>query len=290
MKMLIMCLFISTQVFAQSLQVTTLIENTSVENRDDLKAEHGISLYIEYDDKNILFDVGRTDSFIRNAAALNLSISDVDILVISHAHIDHGGALKYFLEKNTKAKIYMHLNADKEYFFKQKHYIGLDQEVLARVKDRITYVSEYTEISEGVSLIAGFDEKYIKPHNKVLYMSDGKLDNMEHELVMVIEREKLTVFTGCSHNGILNMVDAVIKQYPDENIDAVIGGFHLQSPGSPHMSETKEAVTKIAETFLQLPVDAVYTGHCTGVEAFNVLKDVLGNKLMPFKTGSSLTL
>lgn len=46
------------------LKITTLIENNSDDN-GQLLYEHGLSLYIETDGKNILFDTGESGNFIK---------------------------------------------------------------------------------------------------------------------------------------------------------------------------------------------------------------------------------
>ncbi len=72
--------------------------------------------YIETNSHKILFDLGKNGLFIENAEKMGVNISDIDIVVISHGHIDHGGALKLFLEKNNSAKVYIRDNAfDKHY-------------------------------------------------------------------------------------------------------------------------------------------------------------------------------
>ena len=274
-------------------KVTTLIENTRVAEKSDITNEHGVSMYIEYGDKNILFDIGATDNFIKNANKLDVDISAVDILIISHAHMDHGGALNYFLKENSKAKIYMHENTKNEYYYND-HYIGLDTKLFSEFEDRIVFIKEFTEVLPDVYLLTSFGDKYLKPQNNNLFMKDenGKNpDNMEHEIVLVLKPEDgLVVFSGCSHNGILNMTEAALKQFPDYSVKAVLGGFHLMNPATRSMAESEETVINIAETFLKLPVNKIYTGHCTGSEAYDVLDSVLKDKLEPFRTGSVFQL
>ena len=52
-----------------SLKITTLIENNSDIN-NVLINEHGFSLYIEINEKKILFDTGQSGDFIKNAEKL----------------------------------------------------------------------------------------------------------------------------------------------------------------------------------------------------------------------------
>ncbi|HQO70467.1 MAG TPA: MBL fold metallo-hydrolase, partial [Clostridia bacterium] len=71
--------------------IKTLVEDTT--NKEDLKSEHGLSLYIETSGKRILFDSGASGLFMENAIKMGINISDIDYAVISHGHNDHGGGL-----------------------------------------------------------------------------------------------------------------------------------------------------------------------------------------------------
>lgn len=85
--------------------VTTLVENSSLSK--EYKKKHGLCLNIKTKNHNILFDLGPDDTFIENAKKLNIEIKDIDIVIISHGHKDHGGGLETFLKYNSKAKIYI---------------------------------------------------------------------------------------------------------------------------------------------------------------------------------------
>ena len=78
------------------MKVQVLLENTSLS--EALKAEHGLSLYIETGKHKILFDMGQTDAFADNAEKMGIDLSQVDFAILSHGHYDHGGGLKYFME------------------------------------------------------------------------------------------------------------------------------------------------------------------------------------------------
>ena len=85
------------------MRITSIVENTS---HTGLSVEHGLSLYIERKDGQvILFDMGQTSLFAQNAEQLGLSIPAVDTAIISHGHYDHGGGLRTFLSLNDKARI-----------------------------------------------------------------------------------------------------------------------------------------------------------------------------------------
>ena len=74
--------------------IKTLVENTAL--NDTFRANHGLSFYIETQQHKILFDVGKNENIVYNAKQLDVHLDQVDTVVISHAHLDHGGALDIF--------------------------------------------------------------------------------------------------------------------------------------------------------------------------------------------------
>ena len=129
---------------------------------------------------------------------------------------------------------------------------------------------------------------YLHPRPNLIKEGNARLDEFTHEIVMAInEDEKLVIFTGCSHNGILNMVDSVSKRLKRMPIKALIGGFHLlSSPPFKFMAGTRQEVEKIAKAVLNDPIEMTFTGHCTGEKAFHVLKSVMGDRIEDMRTGS----
>jgi len=90
----------------QDIGITTLVENTA--SAPELLAEHGLSFWIEYEDKRILFDTGQSDILIQNAKALGVNLAEADAIILSHGHYDHVGGLAAVLDIAAKAKVYLH--------------------------------------------------------------------------------------------------------------------------------------------------------------------------------------
>lgn len=280
------------------MKITTLIENLK-EDSVDLINEHGLSLYIEKDDKRILFDTGKSDNFIKNAKKLGVALENVDLVVLSHGHGDHGGGLLPFLKINSKAKVYMKRKVKGNYFsgtifFKKS--ISIDKDVFEKYSSRIEYVDSFTEITKDIFIITDIDRHYKTPDgNKYLFVKEGKKlikDKFEHELIMVIkEDEGICMFSGCSHNGAINMIEAVNKLFPATNIKALIGGFHLVGiPAMDIFSASQEEIDLIINKIISENIEKVYTGHCTGEKAYNKLKRGLGDKIEYIKTGSKIQI
>lgn len=298
------------------MEIVTLIENTSRDSR--LFAEHGLSLYIEAQGHCLLFDMGPSKAFLYNAAYLNVDIAQVDAAVVSHAHYDHGGGLEPFLAANHKAPVYLKVGADADYYGnigaklppwligvihplvrhspRFSRYIGLDKRVMKRHAERLRFVEDHTFVYDNVSLITEFNGGMPYPEgNKFLLEKTGdKLtpDSFAHELMLVIqEPDGLVIFTGCGHNGILNMLASAKRVFTDQPIKAVAGGFHLAlQPYRPGIAGKPADIESVADALLQAGVDAVYTGHCTGEEAYGIMKGVMGDKLGRLQAGARITV
>ena len=62
------------------MKMVVLVENSS---RCRLCAEHGLSVYIEYEGKTYLLDTGATALFAENAKELGIDLSKVDTAFLS---------------------------------------------------------------------------------------------------------------------------------------------------------------------------------------------------------------
>ncbi|MBN1895249.1 MBL fold metallo-hydrolase [bacterium] len=280
------------------MRITSLIENTRLKDRKDLKAEHGLSLHVYRGNQQILFDIGATGAFEDNAVKLGVDIRQVDRVVISHHHFDHGGGLVRFLEVNQRARIYLRRCDQRQYTFRAmgilRKDIGLDRSLFENHADRFDLIDPFTEISPGVFILTQIEKPYPLPKgNRHLFAQKGnirRLDDFDHELIMVIREEKgLVVFTGCSHSGIRNMIETVVKQFPKVRIKAVFGGFHMIGlPILNTMAGSRKEVEELGKEMLKYPIDKLYTGHCTGMKAYRILKRVMGDQLELFPTGSRI--
>ena len=86
------------------MKLTVLMDNNTLIDRYFL-AEPGVSYLVEDEGKKILFDVGYSEAVITNAQKLSIDLLDVDLLVLSHAHLDHTWGLIPLIRLYTEALI-----------------------------------------------------------------------------------------------------------------------------------------------------------------------------------------
>jgi 7,8-dihydropterin-6-yl-methyl-4-(beta-D-ribofuranosyl)aminobenzene 5'-phosphate synthase len=278
-------------VVAEKMLIKTLVEDTTA--AEDFGCEHGLSLYIETKANKILFDVGASGLFLRNAEKLDVNIADIDFLIISHGHYDHGGGLKTFFTENTKAKVFMHELAFGKYYAVRANdeleYIGIDENL--RRNKRIVPTSDSFLISEGIQIFSDVAQKEPRPKSNrgLLKEHQGELiaDTFDHEQNLVVEEEgKFLLITGCAHNGIVNILEH-FHSLKGHMPDYVIGGFHLA--GHSGGSEDLAVIDRIGGYLLSTKAK-FYTGHCTGIEPYQRLKAIMGDRIDYLSTGSVITI
>ena len=255
------------------MKIVTLMENTSC--RDDLCFEHGLSLYLETENHKILFDAGQSAAFADNAESLGVDLHNVDFAVLSHGHYDHSGGLGKFLEINETAPVYVSRYAFEPHYESDGRYVGVDQSL--RGSDRILYVAERTELAAGVTLYR-LDKAPMDTAGLLVEENGERIpDDFRHEQYLLLEeRGKKILISGCSHKGILNIVDAFRP-------DILVGGFHFMK-----LTE-EEKLTAAAKKLLEYGT-VYYTGHCTGQKQYDYLKTLMGDRLHYIAAGTVMEL
>lgn len=247
------------------LKITVLIEDTT---DCDLESENGLSLYIEYNDKNILFDAGRGGLFAKNAELMLIDLSEIDFGVLSHAHCNHSDGFTEFFLWNENASVYAREEIKEEYYSSNinAEHMCMDNSSIASKSweydlpyhdmpsrkgicedvrnslDRFILISQNQKIDEGVFLV-GHDTPHLDEFGKKQYLyryetnSEYSYDNncpfipdsFKHEQCLVLDTPKgLVIFSGCSHGGVINTIREAKKFCGNKPIYAYIGGFHMK--------------------------------------------------------------
>ena len=258
------------------MKITALTENTPF--NDNISAEHGLSLYIETEKHNILFDMGQTSLFAENAKKLGIDLTKVDIAVLSHGHYDHGGGLTKFLKINKTAPVYINRYAFGDYYNGTEKYIGLDKSL--QNEERIVFVDEILEIDDELCLYScnnKIQNHYLGSFGLNM-KCDGKFmpDEFKHEQYLLInENGKRVLISGCSHKGVMDITEWFEP-------DVLVGGFHYSK------LELDEKLAEYAAVLASHKTD-YYTCHCTGLEQYNFMKKYMP-QLSYLSCGQSIVL
>jgi 7,8-dihydropterin-6-yl-methyl-4-(beta-D-ribofuranosyl)aminobenzene 5'-phosphate synthase len=258
------------------MKITSLLENTT--EREDMRVEHGLSLYIETESHRILFDMGHTDLFYKNAMVLGIDLSSVDVAILSHGHYDHGGGLRRFLEINSHAPVYIHKDAFLPHYNGTEKYIGLD--ISLKDHPRIIFTDNECCITDSLTLFSHNNKE--KKHPTIPSGLTEKIgdvfvpDDFRHEQYLLIEENgKQVLISGCSHKGILDITEWFKP-------DVLIGGFHYSK------LPLDEALADAAKS-LSAHTTAFYTCHCTGCEQYDFMRQYMPS-LHYLSCGQTITI
>ena len=281
------------------MKLNILIENTTNSN---LTPEHGLSIFIEYNHKKILLDAGTTSAFMDNAAKMNVDISKADFCVLSHGHYDHSGGFAQYLKENPEKKIYAMKSIVDDYYSGSGgtlHPIGVPKEVYPSYKDNFEFLDDITKLSDGI---------YAIPHRNTLELTkigeraklykkmEGEYmpDDFEHELSLVFDTDEgLVIFNSCSHSGIVNIIEEV-KEYfgQDKKILAFVGGLHMKGKSGDKeiCTFSRNEIELMVKYLNNSGIEKLYTGHCTGMVGYELIKEYMTDKVEYIFTGKEIQL
>lgn len=272
------------------MKITSIIENSS---NKGLPIEHGLSLYIEKDEgQKVLFDMGQGSLFARNAAALSLSVADIDVAVVSHGHYDHGGGLSAFLSENQKAMVYIHRKAFLPHYSLRAtglRYIGLDE--LLQANERLVFCEDLNRISKSMTVLANVQGNFCNPIGNRLLFGPSKTENdsfCHEQSLMIEEGNNLVLFAGCAHRGIVNILRKA-EEVAGKEPTHVFAGMHLVKSGLDEASENA-FIGNLASELIKYNDTMFYTMHCTGEEQFKKLKSLMGGQIEYMACGDNVMI
>jgi len=259
---------------AESVVVTILSSNLA---NWGTVGEWGFSALIEVDGRCILFDTGNyPDTVLRNAKSLEIDLSCVTDIVLSHFHSDHNGGLIPLLEdirlKNPDAMRRIHVA---EGFFLSRRWsseagnaeanqmIAMRKELQAVGVEIIQY-SEPSEISPAVwvtgPVVRNHPEKNY-PQTVQVKMDGAWVEDYvpESQGLTIVTPEGPIVLLGCGHSGSVNLLEQVQRSIQNHSIHALMGGMHLSSADDHTLLWTADRLSAIG-------VQNLMAGHCTGIE------------------------
>ena len=274
-----------------SLKIITLIEDSP--GKDPLLLfEHGLSFYIEKDGRKLLFDTGQSGAFLSNAERLQVNLPDLEYVALSHGHYDHSGGFRDLCEYTQGVQLILgrgffnekYSLHDTVYTFKGNNF---NEEFL--LKKKIPYrmiTGAIEEILPDVFVVTDFPRNIAgeKPNPRFQLLSGSSFieDSFTDEILIVIDTpEGLVVLVGCSHPGIINMLEAVKNRF-NKPLYAVFGGTHL-------VDASEERIVNTVDYFRKSTIQKIGACHCTGEKAIERLRS-LGDRFLEVHTGSTFYL
>ena len=221
---------------------------------DSLMADWGYSIVIEGLEKTILFDTGtKPDIFASNFRKMGIDASEIDFLVLSHEHGDHTGGIASFVTMKTDIPVI--------------------------IPHSFTMASKKSMESLGLKPLLVKEPAMICED---LYTT-GEFDFPIVEQALVLDtKQGLVVMTGCSHPGIVEMLNEIKTSF-NKNIYMVFGGFHL-------MEKSEEEMDTIISGMKALGVVKCGATHCTGDEQIKMFRDAFGENYFELGVGNTIVI
>jgi 7,8-dihydropterin-6-yl-methyl-4-(beta-D-ribofuranosyl)aminobenzene 5'-phosphate synthase len=226
---------------------TILYDNTTAAK--GVQADWGFACLVEGLEKTILFDTGtKNEVLLHNAQVLGKDLAQMDVLVLSHDHRDHTGSLADVLGLNPGIEVYLPVSFPATY-----------DSIIHSHDAKPVRVAQSVEIFEGAALT-------------------GEMGDRIKEQSLILETKRgLVIITGCSHQGIVEILERTSKLHK-QDIYLVFGGFHL-------LRHTDDQVSEIIEQFKILGVNMCGATHCTGDGAMTLFREAYGENFMPIGVG-----
>jgi len=256
------------------MKLKVLVDNNTITDRY-FYGEPGVSYLIEDEGKKILFDLGYSDVFIKNAKRLEEDLKDLDFVVVSHGHLDHTWGLKHLIAKFNewetekinykKPKLVAH-----PLVFNYKELKGrcigsiIGKEVLENFFE-LKFTKEPLWLTENLVFLGEIERtnsfENIDSLGDIFIDTRMRDDYLLDDSALAYKNDKGTfVITGCSHAGICNTIEYSKKITEKENIIDVIGGFHLLNP-------SENIITETLNYLKELKIEKAHPCHCVDLKS-----------------------
>jgi len=235
-----------------AIKVTILYDNYVY--AEGTQSDWGFACMIQGTEKTILFDTGtKGDILFHNIRALKMDPKKVEMVILSHEHGDHIGGLPAFLEQNSDVAVFYPISFSDEFV-----------RTLANKRVKAIPVDKPVQLCQGVYTTGEMRGGPIAEQSLILDTSEG-----------------LVIITGCSHQGILNILKRAKSMF-DKKILIVFGGFHL-------LEHSDEAVEEIISQFKETGVSRCGATHCTGERQIGLFAEAYGSQFVKMGVGQVLS-
>jgi 7,8-dihydropterin-6-yl-methyl-4-(beta-D-ribofuranosyl)aminobenzene 5'-phosphate synthase len=272
------------------IQIKTISENTAATPL--VMAEWGLSMEIQLGSRKILFDTGAGNINVlrHNMMVMRVDPTEISSIVLSHAHQDHTGGLRYFLSQRAcqtadNISIYCHPKTLEPTYVKSPvlnnayRFFGCPfcVEEIRRYNANFSLSKDPIELA-GKDVMTSGEIPMINDYENVGFTFFNKdnegyqLDTeMIDDLAMFIQTNRgLLIILGCAHRGMINTIHHAQKITGIDEIYMVVGGTHLANA-------TKERMDQTIDELKRLNIKKIGVSHCTGLTSGAYLQRELGH-------------
>lgn len=250
-------------------RLTVLCEN-SVGKPVQVIGEHGFACLIETEAGRYLFDTGQGQGILHNARLLQVDLSRLDGIILSHGHFDHGGGLLQVLDLCGETEIHAHPDIFTNRFWvgryeRRANGLPFQRQQAEAAGGRFVLSNAFRQLAPGIFLSGEVPvHDPTRPGDPALQCesSAGELarDPLADDLSVLIEsRRGPVLLTGCAHAGLPDIVRHVLTQSGHKQLYAVIGGLHLAPADDAHFDA-------VVATLREFNVQRIGVAHCTGLK------------------------
>jgi 7,8-dihydropterin-6-yl-methyl-4-(beta-D-ribofuranosyl)aminobenzene 5'-phosphate synthase len=271
---------------------------------DALIAEPGFSALVRIEtagrERTLLFDTGVSpNGMVENMRRLGISAGDIEVVVLSHGHWDHVTGMEGLTRVLGRARLPVIIHP--EFWSRRRiRFPGLEpgelpstsRSALEGMGFDIVEGRRPSFLLDGAALITGEVDRTTSfetgfQGHEAFHRGAWQPDPLildDQALVLRLRDRGLVVLSGCGHAGIVNTVAYASALTGEDEIAAIMGGFHLSGPMfEPIIEPTIDALAALSPSLL-------VPAHCTGWRAVQRIAARMPDSFVISTVGTTIEL